>query len=218
MGEKLVQELDMGDTVDTLGRWMAHHVARLMQEVEAVKSGPKKKDAEERCRIAILELWTHIATTGAGPKILEDIEPILNTLECLNPEHSSHFYYRLAREAAETSNLSEDAQFWLKMSEGIDYTARLLIKYCLKMAAEEAYEKNSEWISLVQSAFDIDYPVIRIISAAADEEPDLDAMAEEEKQAELERLQERLERLMSFKELAEKMEAELSRKIDQIQA
>lgn len=34
LGKLLVKALDLDETVDTLGRWMAHHIAELMQAAE----------------------------------------------------------------------------------------------------------------------------------------------------------------------------------------
>jgi len=213
LGEKLVQELELSSTVDTLGRWMTHHVAQLIHDAESLDKQPDKSVAEDRCRAAILELWTHIAVSALGPKLLDDVEPIVQTLNSLNPDHSAHYFYQNAQNAVDSSDLTEEAKSWLTISRGLDYTARLLIKFCLAKAAEETRNKNSEWIKLAEDAFNVEYPVIRIITAAASDAPDAVDLAEEEKNEKLAQLEERLDRLRGFKELAEKMETEISSQI-----
>jgi hypothetical protein len=34
LGERIVEEFGLGDSADTLGRWMAHRVAELMDRAE----------------------------------------------------------------------------------------------------------------------------------------------------------------------------------------
>ncbi|MGW7307265.1 hypothetical protein ACWGI1_16990 [Streptomyces sp. NPDC054835] len=60
LGEKILHELGAAETVDTLTRWLAHHVAGLITEAEhAQRSGTPEEaaSAAERCRQAILDLW-----------------------------------------------------------------------------------------------------------------------------------------------------------------
>jgi hypothetical protein len=56
LGRELVRNLDLGDPGATLERWMAHHVAALIAEAEAV-SGDAKAAAEARAADLILRLW-----------------------------------------------------------------------------------------------------------------------------------------------------------------
>ena len=54
LGKKLVLELGLEDAVDTLGRWMAHHIAELMADAETANINDRSAK-EDRCRTAILE-------------------------------------------------------------------------------------------------------------------------------------------------------------------
>ncbi len=47
LGDKIVRVLDLHKSVDTLGRWKAHHLAELVLAVRDSK-GPKKAAAEAR--------------------------------------------------------------------------------------------------------------------------------------------------------------------------
>ena len=62
LGEQIVKELELERSDDILGRWLAHHVAELMQAARAAqRSGTSQEatDASQQCRTAILQLWRH---------------------------------------------------------------------------------------------------------------------------------------------------------------
>jgi hypothetical protein len=165
LGKLLVKELDLEQSVDTLGRWMAHHISELIVEVEKTK-GRDKADVEDRCREAILALWEHISVFPRGHRPLDNIEPILSTIQALNPENQARFYQSEAQSQVEQSTLSDEAKDWLKLSRGIDYSARLLIGMCLKKAANEITEEKCDLLELAKS-LDADTPrtfVVRFLT------------------------------------------------------
>ena len=58
LGRKLTKELGIDQSVDTLGRWMAHYIAELIQDAE--KASAEERPAKMRaCCDAILNLWKH---------------------------------------------------------------------------------------------------------------------------------------------------------------
>src|SRR3546814_15268478 len=57
LGEELIGQLDRFED-DICSAWMAHHLARLMQDAKGA-TGEAKTEAEDRCRTAILALWRH---------------------------------------------------------------------------------------------------------------------------------------------------------------
>lgn len=166
LGRQLVGELGLDDSVDTLGRWMAHYIADLITKVEHA-SGSDKIAAQRECFEAILTLWKHRSGLPDGKRPFEDLEPIMRAIESLDPESFMPRYYRSARpprgEAAETP----DQEKWLHLVDGLDYAARVLIGYCLAEASEAALDKSKAW---VQHAMAIDdgapERVIRFVSAA----------------------------------------------------
>jgi hypothetical protein len=87
------------------------------------------------------------------------------------------------------------------MVDGLDYSAKVLIGYCLAQAARAAADKSKEWVKLAEAAGADDGAseiVIRFVSSAADldEEPDIDAQARRQ-------LEGRLSRLEGFTQLVE---------------
>ena len=57
LGERIVRELGVEHSGDTLGRWMAHRVAELMNRAENVLSEEAKEQARRDCTDLILRLW-----------------------------------------------------------------------------------------------------------------------------------------------------------------
>ena len=57
LGKKLISELELDDTSNTLARWMAHYIAELMASIEASKSDTEKAKLKKECCNLIIELW-----------------------------------------------------------------------------------------------------------------------------------------------------------------
>lgn len=165
LGELLVEELQLDQSVDTLGRWMAHHIAEVMQDVEK-STGRQRAEAEDRCREAILSLWKHINDFPGGHRPLADIEPLFATIKALNPDNREYFYQSEARSLLDNSTLSEETKSWLELARGVDYSARILIGMCLKKAAIDIAQDKLDWLELAES-LDADLThtrVVRIVS------------------------------------------------------
>ena len=62
LGRHLVRELGLQDGVDTLGRWMAHHVAELIRNAEKVKTRAEKKNNQRLAVDTILKIWERRAS------------------------------------------------------------------------------------------------------------------------------------------------------------
>jgi hypothetical protein len=202
LGRLLVKELDLEQSVDTLGRWMAHHISELIVEAEKTE-GSDKSDVEDRCREAVLALWNHIRVFPRGHRPLENIELLLATIQALDPENQAYFYQSEAQSQIEQSTLSDRAKNWLELSRGIDYSARLLINMCLKNAANEITEEKRDLLELARS-LDADTPITSIARILIDEREKSD----EEQKAEVIReaiktLKSRRERLRKMVEMSE---------------
>jgi hypothetical protein len=145
LGRKLVEELGLVDSNDTLGRWMAHHVAGLIRKADNT-TGSDKVTAETEAFDTILALWKHRSEFPHGKRPYEQLEPVMRTVASLDPEDDTPRYYRAMRppkgEAAETS----DQEQWLRLAEGMDYVAKVLIGFCLAEAAREALNRSKDWV------------------------------------------------------------------------
>jgi hypothetical protein len=198
LGRNLVEELGLEPSGDTLGRWMAHYVAGLIERAEGT-TGEEKSLAEKNCFEAILALWRHRAELPNGKRPFEKLEPVIRAIESLDPDDDTPRYFRSARPAKADREKSE-ADTWLEMVSGLDDSAKILIRHCLAEAARATEDKSEEWVKLAEAAgADDGVPeiVIRVVSTAADlaKGPDLDAAARHQ-------LQDRIRRLEGFIKLA----------------
>ena len=110
LGKKIVDEMGIQRSVDTLGRWMAHYIAELIVEANSAQ-GQTKIDAEKRCQEAILELWQHRYELPEGFRPFQGFEAIAETLASLDltPEFPRYFDESIRNAARE--NEPESAQW-----------------------------------------------------------------------------------------------------------
>lgn len=178
---------------------MAHHIADLIQQVGA-KTGEAKLAAERTCFEAILNLWEHRAELPNGKRPFQDMEPVLRAVESLDPENNTPRYFRTARPPRGGTVEKAESEMWLDTVEGLDYSAKVLIGYCLSAAADVAKDKSSDWVKLAEAAGaedGVSEIVIRFVSSATDlqKKP---AVTQELRR----RLEDRLKRLEGFAKLA----------------
>jgi len=198
LGKKLVVELGLADSVDTLGRWMAHYIAVLIHDAETADSEEKAAKLQS-CSEAILSLWKHRHVLASGRRPFEGLEPILRALESLDPTNNTPRYFGGLR-PADPEDQNAETRIWLNLADGFDYSAKVLIRYCLVMAAEHALNKSQVWVELAgEAGLDdgIDIPVIRIVGGerALLTEPDPTEEARKE-------LEDRIERLEAFQTMS----------------
>ncbi|WP_405199225.1 hypothetical protein [Christiangramia sp. LLG6405-1] len=85
LGEKLVKELDLEYSVNTLGRWMSHYLAELIQNVDNAQSEEEKILLQKECCEVILKLWAQKDNLPIR-KPLDDLKPVMEVLKVLNEE------------------------------------------------------------------------------------------------------------------------------------
>lgn len=211
MGRKLVEELELEPSVDTLGRWMAHYIADVISKVEST-TGQEKSLAEKNCFDVILTLWKHRAELPNGKRPFEKLEPVARAIESLDPDNDTARYFRCARPPKGEGDEKSEAGTWLDMASDLDYSARILIGYCLAEAARAAVDKSREWVKAAEAAGAGDGVleiVIRFVSTTADLGKEPDVHAEKRRQ-----LQDRLTRLQGFTKLAEILASDLRTRLE----
>ena len=82
---------------------------------------------------------------------MADIEPLIATIKALDPENREYFYQLEAQSLLDNSALSEETKRWLERAREIDYSARILIKMCLKKAASDITQDKRDWLELADS-------------------------------------------------------------------
>lgn len=214
LGQKLVEELGLVDSNDTLGRWMAHYVADLIAKAEAAAGGEKVRVQTETFD-TILKLWKHRAEFPSGKRPFGELESVIRTVASLDPEDDTPRYYRMARppkgETADTS----DQEKWLHLAEGLDYTAKVLVGYCLKEAAGAALDRSKEWVKLAEGVGDTGASeiTIRFLSSTAESNSALDPNATQRKV-----LADRIKRIQGFVGAAVSIVETLSKRLEELPA
>lgn len=199
LGDRLVEELSLQVSGNTLGRWMAHHVAELLEDARG--SAPEAKGEKvEACRRAILELWDHLHVLSSGSRPFEKLEVVTRAIQSLDPDNRIPRYFGSVLLDAPQGKVGSDSEKWLELATRLDEAAKILIGFFLGEAAKDAVDDADEWVQLAQAAGMADDGtgvVIRFVSDSADvgKVPDADGIAKR-------KLEDRIERLESFTRLA----------------
>ena len=202
IGEKIAAELDANEG-DTLGRWMAHYVAELIEDAKKA-TGPNAASARKKCAAAILEVWERRSDWPRAVKPFSDLDAVARTLAALDPEAEQPIFraglWGDIDAQAETPTVKE----LLETAKGVHIAARELIDDLLLVAAGSAINVSAPWVALAQKppfrGFEIDF-IDELGEAAAGRRRCL---------RERERLVARIERLENFVSSADKT-AELLR-------
>lgn len=96
LGQHLVSELGLGESVDTLGRWMAHHVAELMNEAEFASTLVDRKRAKKDAVEVILKIWEKRAALPGSAYPLAPYKDALSIVAALRPSSNPFRYIILA--------------------------------------------------------------------------------------------------------------------------
>lgn len=150
LGRKIVEQLNLATSVNTLGRWMSHYIAELICKCESVET-EHKADVQKECFDTILALWKHRSELPNGTRPFEDLEPITRAIESVDPEGKPR-YFRPARPSDFPVDDESEAKKWLELADALDYSAKLLISDCLAQAAHEIRDKDKEWVKWVELA------------------------------------------------------------------
>lgn len=159
LGERILAELDAARTNSTLARWLAHHVAALIQAADEARatSAPDADARAAEARAAILQLWQHRSDWPAGwpppraahmARILEKLPdssiPPWQPATPLTRIHELHHSLLALLLDIVTSEADDVEQGWLKAFGGLltaDETAMLT----LAANAEQRMSRHFRW-------------------------------------------------------------------------
>ena len=86
LGKRIVRELGLDPGVDTLARWMAHHVAELIMRAESAGSSEEGEEARATATAVILKLWEKRSAAPGDIDLLKRYKRAIDVLLVLSPE------------------------------------------------------------------------------------------------------------------------------------
>ncbi len=159
LGERILAELDAARTNSMLARWLAHHVAALIQAADEARatSAPDADTRAAEARAAILQLWQHRSDWPAGwpppraahmARILEKLPdsslPPWQPATPLTRIHELHHDLLALLVAIVTSDGDDVEQGWLKAFGGLLTPAETAM-LALAATAEQRMSRHFSW-------------------------------------------------------------------------
>lgn len=141
LGKKLIKELELVYTVNTLARWMAHYLAELITNIENTEPGEEKQKLKRECCSIIIQLW-NIRERIPIEKPTERLTPIIEVLELLK-KRKHPFIPFLFSEKQQDVNSKNWVEF-LKIVK--NNSERIYNKSLLSMISSKVLEKDNEWV------------------------------------------------------------------------
>lgn len=83
LGNRIVEELELQEGVDTLAKWMSHYLAELILRATRERSAAKRKKLEASCFALIERLWKNRGSLPRGARPLGRIEEQLDAIETM---------------------------------------------------------------------------------------------------------------------------------------
>lgn len=93
LGKYLVRELGYEDSVDTLGRWMSHHLAELINKVENAATADEREQTQISVIETILKIWDHRASMPGEVYPIKSYKDVLKMLDLLKPDNNPFDYF-----------------------------------------------------------------------------------------------------------------------------
>lgn len=191
LGKHLIDNFK-DDEVDEITAWMCNYIAEKILLAEQTDN----EDTKQECFDTILKLWERHSSFPDGKRPFENIEPILQTLNSLNPGNQNNRY--LPNPFAQFSSDKDDTDLnsWLKMTKVLDKNARILIFFCIDQAIKETIDENTKsWLNEISQL--LEDPIISFRFLYPDEDK---SKANQEK---IESLRDKLAIIEEFKSLSE---------------
>jgi hypothetical protein len=160
LGRQLADSLD---SHDSLGRWMAHYIADLINRVEIADNSDRDK-LQRECATEILRLWSHRHSFRNPGRPMASFEPIYRALARLDPENPPWSYLRgFDRDIAPTAEqLAINAV--LKAALAIDDTARDAVRELIVRAAKIASQAEAKWLEFAKQIEDEESGFVKVFN------------------------------------------------------
>lgn len=143
LGKQLIDNFK-DDEVDEITAWMCNYIAEKILLAEQTDNEGTKQE----CFDTILKLWERHSSFPDGKRPFENLEPILETLNSLNPNNQNSRYLSNPFAQFSLAENDTDSKNWLEISKVLDKTARILICFCIDQAIKETIDENTKnWLN-----------------------------------------------------------------------
>lgn len=211
LGNQIIRELGDDRYSDVLTRWMASYIADLIAKAEQADES-EIKSLKQECANAILLLWKHRSSWPDRTRPFKELEPLISTLEGLDPDKNVTFYQQHFWERAENQSTPEELKKWLQIAQGVDHIARILIEQALDAAQRIAVSQNIEWVKAALEADDAKGSdvelTIEFISRLGEPELDIERIRS--------KLEGRLERVDAFLGIADTLRKDIETQLSSL--
>lgn len=141
LGKKLVKELDLEYSVNTLARWMSHYLAELMCNIDNAKTNEEKKDLQKECCDLILKLWSQKENLPIR-KPLDDLKPMIEILQVLQKEKE----LSILPWHGKYNRISRDSN-WASFADMVkDNSEKIFNKVIQMNLHKDILSKDEEWM------------------------------------------------------------------------
>lgn len=145
LGEKIVKELKLEPGVNTLGRWMSHYIAELIQKAKNSESKVEEEAYKKECFEVILKLWENLESI---PNIDKPLSGLESTIELLDSLKKTDYSYPLWDNFLESTNNST-WKSWIKhVKEKSENIFELSLYSSLN---SDLLNKKKEWMEQYRS-------------------------------------------------------------------
>jgi hypothetical protein len=175
LGANIVRDLELEPSVDTLGRWMAHHLAEVMLKAEKA-SGRERQAAQAKAIELILKLWSRRHDLPGRIHPLKQLEGAISVLRRLQFDASQFFW----RNESELTELIANAFYELRMlvvhgvliasSTTTNLAANDKTLEFLDEDEKQVFDAIRNWIDFINSGRKSDFPIRIAIEEDAKEE------------------------------------------------
>lgn len=142
LGKKLVKELNLVYSGNTLARWMSHYLAELMQGIDEAKTEEEKQALKKECCEVILQLWSQKEALPIR-KPLDDLRPVIEILYTLKEKHKESIFPRWLGRLQKFKGDNHWANFADTVVSNSDEIFEKIVKINLH---KEILAKDEEWM------------------------------------------------------------------------
>lgn len=157
LGKKLVDELELNDTNNTIEKWLAHYLAELFNREEN-SDGNERREVRRECTEVILKIWVNRKGLPSSYPPLQSFDEIVKVINKLRSDEP--YYYRGIDTESELPKAVTD---YLGIAVAVDQRARKLVNYLIDKAIAHATHENKDWLKDALSFTDPDDQEMRVV-------------------------------------------------------